>query len=210
MGTLSVLISHCCCVLEAVQGSAVIGLFSYWGIQSRTEGCGSKRSDPRIPLPVFHPLFLPSSSSAPIPPPPIYPRVHWKDLWILAGPATGEGPRHHPSQHSSKSVLTKTKWRNLETRPCHERTGLWEHVWENARTQNEAEELQSLEGMPGFSSPAEPGAPKYRMPSQTERSQLRSREREMIQMVRRQKWFRERAAVEDRHRWSAQWLSINY
>ena len=64
MGTLSVLISRCRCVLEAVQGSTVIGLFSYWSIQSRTEGYGSQQSDPRIPLPAFHPLFLPPSSSA--------------------------------------------------------------------------------------------------------------------------------------------------
>lgn len=41
--------------------------------------------------------------------------------------------------------------------------------------------------MPGFSSQAEPGAPKLGVPSQTERSQLRNIERKMIQMVRQQK-----------------------
>lgn len=62
-GALSALISRHCCILEAVQGSTVIGLFSYWGIQSRTEGYGSEQSDPRIPPPAFHPFLLPSLSS---------------------------------------------------------------------------------------------------------------------------------------------------
>lgn len=62
-GALSALITRRRCVLEAVQGSTVIGLFSYWGIQSRTEGYGSEQSDPRIPPPAFHPFLLPSLSS---------------------------------------------------------------------------------------------------------------------------------------------------
>lgn len=59
MGTFSVLISRCRCVCKAVQGSTVIGLFSYWGIQSRTEGYGSEQSDPRIPLLAFPSSLLP-------------------------------------------------------------------------------------------------------------------------------------------------------
>lgn len=71
-GSLSALISRRRCVLEAVQGSTVIGLFSYWGIQSRTEGYGSEQSDPRIPPPAFHPFFLllllqPSTPSSALP-----------------------------------------------------------------------------------------------------------------------------------------------
>lgn len=66
-GTPSVLISCCCCVLEAAQGSAVIGLFSYWAIQSRTKGYRSERSDPRAPLPAFPPS-LPSTTTPLLPP----------------------------------------------------------------------------------------------------------------------------------------------
>lgn len=69
----------------------------------------------------------------------------------------------------------------------------------DTRTQNEAEELQSLEVKPGFFSPAEPGAPKCGVPSQTERRQLRNIERETIQVVKRQKRFSESVTVEDRH-----------
>lgn len=109
-GTPSVLISCCCCVLEGVQGSAVIGLFSYWGIQSRARGYRSERSDPRVPLPAFHPRFLPSS---PLPTPGIQTSTGktcrtWQ-AWRLdrghGDPFSGRG---------SKSTATKRK--NLESR----------------------------------------------------------------------------------------------
>lgn len=174
MGTLSVLISRCCCVLEAEQGSTVIGLFLYWGIQSRTEGCGSQQSDPRIPPPASHPFFLLSRNP---PPPPSWHRcLHWKDLWILAAPGNWRGAMAPPFQRCSKSVLTKTKWRNPESSAVpwmNSLLGTCQGKLKEARTQNEAEKSQSLEVMPGFFSPAEPGTPKCSVPSQTERGQLR-------------------------------------
>lgn len=214
MGTLSVLISSCCCVLEAVQGSTVIGLFSYWGIQSRTEGYGSQWSDPRIPLPAFPPslpallllllLFCPQ-------PPSIHSgtgALTGKTCGSWQAFATGERPQHHPLKHSSKSVSYQDQM---------EESGKLSHaIKEQAsgnmsgkkkKKKNEGREDLEWDGgnrkpwkrCQDFLHQHNHGAPKCDVPSQTERSQPRNIEREMIQMVRRQKRFNESTAVEDRH-----------
>lgn len=144
MGTLSLLISRCCCVVEAAQGSSVIGVFFfflYWGIQSRTKGCGSQHSNLRIPLSPFHSVFplLPLPSSA---------LALSRSLRRLVDPGR---PRQLEKSHStafprdgSKFVLIKTKWRNLGSSavPWKEQAS-GNIIWENGRRQGLGERRRS-------------------------------------------------------------------
>ncbi|KAK5860248.1 hypothetical protein PBY51_021739 [Eleginops maclovinus] len=58
------------------------------------------------------------------PSPPIRPGTsasNWKDLWILAGLATGEGPRHHPLSAAPNQFSPIPNGGIWRARPCRER-----------------------------------------------------------------------------------------
>lgn len=90
-------------------------------------------------IPESHCLLSTLSSCPPplLPPPPICPgtsALTGKTCGSWQGLATGEGPRHHPLSTAPSQFSPRPNGGIWKARPCHERTGFWEHVWENRRT----------------------------------------------------------------------------
>lgn len=200
MGALSVLISCCCCVLEAVQGSTVIGLlFFILRHSEQNRGIWVTAKWSQNPTACFTPPLHTSHCH------PLWHQcINWKELKILAGLATGGRPQHRPLSTTQSPFSPSPNGGIWSPQLCHERTRFWEHGWGKKRKKKHGcKESEwgggTAEMMPGFSSPAVPGAPKCRVPSQMGGSELRNIEKELMEMERQVKWFSGSTVLEDKH-----------